>query len=86
MQKLFTFFFSKNISIYAIFDNKSFNDMLTNDIISLNYWAQIDQDCHCLSFSCHFTCINRQLKRLVQILGKVPFTLSTGTQSPEQTV
>ena len=27
-------FFSKNISIYAIFNDKSFNDMLTEDIIS----------------------------------------------------
>ena len=33
MQKLFTFF-SKNISIYAIFDDKSFNDTLSNDIVS----------------------------------------------------
>ena len=28
-------FFSKNISIYAIFNDQSFNDTLTNDIISL---------------------------------------------------
>ena len=27
-------FFSKNISIYAIFDDQSFNDMLINDIVS----------------------------------------------------
>ena len=27
-------FFSKNISIYAIFNDQSFNDMLTNGIIS----------------------------------------------------
>ena len=27
-------FFSKNISVYAIFDDQSFNDTLTNDIIS----------------------------------------------------
>ena len=27
-------FFSKNISIYAIFNDKSFNDTLTNDIVS----------------------------------------------------
>ena len=33
MQKLLTFF-SKNISIYAIFNDQSFNDMITNDIIS----------------------------------------------------
>ena len=31
MQKLLTFF-SKNISVYAIFDDQSFNDTLTNDI------------------------------------------------------
>ena len=33
MQKLLTFF-NKNISIYAIFNDQSFNDMLTNDIVS----------------------------------------------------
>ena len=27
-------FFSKNISVYAIFDNQRFNDTLTNDIVS----------------------------------------------------
>ena len=27
-------FFSKNISVHAIFDDQSFNDMLTNDIVS----------------------------------------------------
>ena len=34
MQKLLTFFFSKNISIYAIFNDQRFNDTLTNDIVS----------------------------------------------------
>ena len=33
MQKLLTFF-SKNISIYAKFNDQSFNDTLTNDIVS----------------------------------------------------
>ena len=33
MQKL-TFFFQQNISICAIFNDQSFNDMLTKDIIS----------------------------------------------------
>ena len=28
------FFFSKNISLYGIFNDQSFNDMLTNDIVS----------------------------------------------------
>ena len=27
-------FFSKNISVYAIFDDQNFNDTLTNDIVS----------------------------------------------------
>ena len=27
-------FFSKNISVYAIFNDLSFNDTLTNDIVS----------------------------------------------------
>ena len=33
MQKLLTFF-SKNISAYAISKDQSFNDTLTNDIVS----------------------------------------------------
>ena len=34
-------FFSKNISIYAIYNDQSFNDTLTNDIVSFNNWAQM---------------------------------------------
>ena len=34
MQKLLTFFFSKNISVYAIFNDQSFSDTLTNEIVS----------------------------------------------------
>ena len=33
MQKLLTFF-SKNISLYAIFSDQSFNNTLTNGIVS----------------------------------------------------
>ena len=32
--KSYSHFFSKNISIYAMFNDQSFNDPLTNDIIS----------------------------------------------------
>ena len=32
--KSFSHFFSQNISAYAIFNDQTFNDMLTNDIIS----------------------------------------------------
>ena len=41
MQKLLTFF-SKNISIYAIFNDQSFNDMLTNHIISFEQLVPVD--------------------------------------------
>ena len=34
MQKLLTFFFSKSISAYAIFNDQSFNDTLSSDIVS----------------------------------------------------
>ena len=35
MQKLLAFFFSaKILRVYAIFDDQSFNDTLTNDIVS----------------------------------------------------
>ena len=44
MQKLPTFFFfSKNISIYAIFNDQSFNDTLTNDIVSFEQPGPGDQ-------------------------------------------
>ena len=32
--KSYSHFFSKNISIYAIFNDQGFNNMLTNDIVS----------------------------------------------------
>ena len=32
--KSYSLFFIKNISIYAIFNDQSFHDMLTNDIVS----------------------------------------------------
>ena len=31
---MYSHFFSKNISVYAIFNDRSFNDVLTNDIVS----------------------------------------------------
>ena len=31
--KSYSHFFSKNISVYAIFNDQSFNDTLTNDIV-----------------------------------------------------
>ena len=34
MLKSYSYFCSKNISIYAIFNDQSFNDMLTNDTVS----------------------------------------------------
>ena len=43
MQKLLTFFFSKSISMYAIFNDQSFNDTLTNDIVS---FEQLGPECH----------------------------------------
>ena len=32
MQKLLTFFSAKNISVYAIFNDQSFNDTLTDSV------------------------------------------------------
>ena len=37
-----THIFSAKICEYVIYDDQSFNDMLTNDIVSLNNWAQIN--------------------------------------------
>ena len=41
MQKLHIFFFSKIISVYAIFNNQTFNDTLTNDIISFEQLGSV---------------------------------------------
>ena len=41
MQNYSHFFFSKNISVYAIFNDQSFNNMLANDILILNNWAHL---------------------------------------------
>ena len=38
-------FFSKNISIYAIFNDQSFNDTLTNDIVSLEQLGPENINC-----------------------------------------
>ena len=43
MQKLLTFF-SKNISVYAIFNDQTFNDTLINDIVS---FEQLSPDFCC---------------------------------------
>ena len=42
MQKLLTFF-SKNISVYAIFNDQSFNDPLTNDIVSFEQLGPVHE-------------------------------------------
>ena len=39
--KSYSHFFSKNISVYAIFNDQSFNNTLTKDIIS---FEQLDPD------------------------------------------
>ena len=41
MQKLLTFF-SKNIGIYAILNDQSFNDTLTNDFVSFEQLGPIE--------------------------------------------
>ena len=39
MQKLLTFFFSKNISVFAISNDQSCSDTLTNDIVSFEQFG-----------------------------------------------
>ena len=43
LQKLLTFF-SKNINVYFIINDQSFNDTLTNDIVVLNNWALVEME------------------------------------------
>ena len=56
MQKLVTYFFSKNISIHPIFNARSSNDMLTNDIVS---FKQLDPDIYSL-VSLNLDCVYSQ--------------------------
>ena len=39
----YSHFFSKNIRVYAMFNDQSFNSMLTNDIISFEHsiWGKL---------------------------------------------
>ena len=43
--KSYSYFFSKNISVYAVFNDQSFKDLLTNDIIS---FEQLSPDVWCV--------------------------------------
>ena len=42
--KSYSHFFSKNISVYAIFNDQSFKDVLTNDIVSLEQLSPDDDE------------------------------------------
>ena len=42
--KSYSHFFSKNISVYAIFNHQSFNNTLANNIVS---FEQLGPDCLC---------------------------------------
>ena len=49
--KSYSHFFSKNISIYAIFDDQSLNDMSTNNIVSFEQVGPDRYKFHKLDFS-----------------------------------
>ena len=50
------FFSAKNISIYAIFNNQSFNDTLTKDIVSFEQLGQVEKICQIWSYDTE-TCV-----------------------------
>ena len=62
MQKLLTFF-QQNISIYAIFNDQSFNDTLTNDIVS---FEQLSPG-HLGLLESYFICKNRLRSKLLGV-------------------
>ena len=68
MQKLLTFF-SKNISIYPVFNDQRFNDTLTNDIVSFEQLGPVifslifllkADDCQLILSAKKLICLKRQ--------------------------
>ena len=49
----YSHFFIKNISVYGVFNAQSFNDTLTNVIVS---FEQLDPGCKVSFFLSHFEC------------------------------
>ena len=62
--KSYSHFFSKYISIYAIFNNQRFNDMLINDTVS---FEQLGSDYPLLSRA--IKCISVYLQHLIRLLN-----------------
>ena len=58
MQKLLTFFLQKNIIIYAVFNDQSFNDMLTNGIVSFELGPESMQ--RYIIFNLEMVCYSNQ--------------------------
>ena len=55
--KSYSHFFSKNISVYAIFNDQSFNNTLTNNIVSFEQLGSVLLGCtKCLIWSCYVHC------------------------------
>ena len=52
------FCFSKNISIHAIINDQSFNDILTNDIVSFEL---LGPHIYCFSYFCTKACRNKKV-------------------------
>ena len=61
MQKTYSPFFSKNMSVYAIFNDQSFNKILIMTTLLLNNWAQVIHSLATISLS--------NIKTLAQILS-----------------
>ena len=60
--KSYTHFFSKNIGIYAVFNDQNFNNALTNDIVSFEQLGPV-------------LFLNKSSAILVQILEQVGYLL-----------
>ena len=52
--KSYSPFFSKKISVNAIFNDQSFNDMLTNDVVSFEQLGPDIKELWCLNVLCKY--------------------------------
>ena len=77
--KSYSHFFSKNISVYAIFNDQSFNDTLTNNIASFEQLGPDQQGIYYLYIKGDW-CTEKQMTKMTVKLASEPIHIKMSTQ------